>query len=412
MSHTISPREVVTGLRIDHNKHCKYEFGEYVQTHEEHTNGLEPRTIGALALFPTGNRQGGVYFMSLLTGRVLNRTHATKLPMPDDVIDHVHHTARQQQANRGLIFGDRHRNTSVDNYWDDSDDDSDDESYHLVDDQHDDDDDDHFDDGGDDDQAPYNCPPVQQAGDIQHEDDDNQSWVPNDDHNNDDDVSLVVNPDTAGSSSASDEMGNKMVHDNEEDDWNDGETSGEEDQGVSTEGMGNQGVVNPQQDQGVEGRNEVEEQAQLKQCMDEQYGERLGRYGLRPCKEPKYAGVPRSHLHAMVTESATIQPSGGGETWATAQVMMDKGLKMFGSDGIASVKTEMKQLHDHKVMRPCFKKELTSQQCAEALSYLMFLKRKRCAKSRLGGVQMAKNNVEKSLPRIQPPQPSQQRQSS
>ena len=384
VSHTISPREVVTGLRIDHNKHCKYEFGEYVQTQEEHTNGMEPRTIRALALFPTGNRQGGVYFLSLLTGRVLNRTRATKLPMPDDVIDRVHHMARQQQANRGLIFGDRHQNTSVDNCWDDSDDDSDDKSYHLEDDQHD-DDDDHFDDSGDDDQAPYNHPPVQQAGDIQDEDDDDQSWVPNDDHNNDDDVPLVANLDTTESSSADDEMGDEMEHDNEEDDWNDGENSGEEDQGVPAEGMGNQGVVNPQQDQGVEGRNEVEEQAQLEQRMDEQYGERSGRYGLRPCREPKYAGVPRSHLHAMVTESTTTQPSGGGETWATAQVMMDKGLKMFGSDGIASVKTKMKQLHDRKVMWPCFKKELTSQQRAEAPSYLMLLKRKRCGKIKARG---------------------------
>ena len=153
---------------------------------------MEPRTIGALALFPTGNHQGGVYFLSLLTGRVLNRTCATKLLMPNDVIDCVHHMARQQRANHGLIFRDRHRNTSVDNYWDDGDDDSDDESYHLEDDQHDDDDDDdHFDDCGDDDQAPYNHPPVQQAGDIQHEDDDDQSWVPSDNHNNDDDVPLT-----------------------------------------------------------------------------------------------------------------------------------------------------------------------------------------------------------------------------
>ena len=193
---------------------------------------MEPRTIGALALFPTGNHQGGVYFLSLLTGRVLNRTCATKLPMPNDVIDCVHHMARQQRANHGLIFGDRHQNTSVDNYWDDSDDDSDDESYHPEDDQHDDDDDDHFDDSGDDDQAPYNHPPVQQAGDIQHEDDDDQSWVPSDDHNNDDDVPLVADLDTKGSSSAGDKMGDEMEHDNEEDDWNDGENSGEEDQGV------------------------------------------------------------------------------------------------------------------------------------------------------------------------------------
>ena len=58
---------------------------------------------------------------------------------------------------------------------------------------------------------------------------------------------------------------------------------------------------------------------------------------------------------------------------------------MFGSDGLASVKSEMKQLHDRKVMRPRFKKELTYQQRAEALSYLMFLKRKRCGKIKARG---------------------------
>ena len=102
----------------------------------------------------------------------------------------------------------------------------------------------------------------------------------------------------------------------------------------------------------------------LEQQMDEQYGARSGRYGLRPRRMPKYAGVPRAHLHVTVNKRSTIQPSGGGETWATAQVMMDKGLKMFGSDGLASVKSEMKQLHDRKVMRPRFKKELTPQQRA------------------------------------------------
>ena len=65
--------------------------------------------------------------------------------------------------------------------------------------------------------------------------------------------------------------------------------------------------------------------------------------------------------------------------------MMDKGLKMFGSDGLASVKTKMKQLHDSKVMLPCFKKELTPQRRAETLSYLMFLKRKRCGKIKAQG---------------------------
>ena len=55
-----SPRTVVTGRTTDFNLHCRYEFGEYVQTHEEHDNSMRTRTVGALALCPTGNEQGGI----------------------------------------------------------------------------------------------------------------------------------------------------------------------------------------------------------------------------------------------------------------------------------------------------------------------------------------------------------------
>ena len=55
----MSPRAIITGQTIDFNKHCKYEFGEYVHTHEQHTNNMTPRTVGALALRPTGNQQEG-----------------------------------------------------------------------------------------------------------------------------------------------------------------------------------------------------------------------------------------------------------------------------------------------------------------------------------------------------------------
>jgi hypothetical protein len=54
---------------------------------------MTPRTIGALALRPTGNPQGTWYFMSLSMGRVLKRNHATKLRMPHKVIDSVHRMA-------------------------------------------------------------------------------------------------------------------------------------------------------------------------------------------------------------------------------------------------------------------------------------------------------------------------------
>ena len=57
---------------------------------------MNPQMVGELALRPTGNVQGSFYFMSILTGRVLNRLHATPLPMPDEVVDRIHRLARQQ----------------------------------------------------------------------------------------------------------------------------------------------------------------------------------------------------------------------------------------------------------------------------------------------------------------------------
>ena len=85
--------------------------------------------MGALALRPTGNAQGGFYFLSLSTGRVLNRLRATALPMPDNVVDQVHRMARQQRANPGLLFGDRSMGTVNHEDMDESSDDDDDDEY-------------------------------------------------------------------------------------------------------------------------------------------------------------------------------------------------------------------------------------------------------------------------------------------
>ena len=93
VSQDLSPRTILTGQQVDYKRHCRYQFGEYVQTHEEHNNSMNPRTVGAIALRPVGNGQGSFYFLSIATGRVLNRLHATALPMPDDVIDKLHRMA-------------------------------------------------------------------------------------------------------------------------------------------------------------------------------------------------------------------------------------------------------------------------------------------------------------------------------
>ena len=62
----------MTGRNIDYNKHIKLEFGEYVQTHEEHDNTMKTLTTGAIACRPSGNAQGGQLFYSLTTGRMLD----------------------------------------------------------------------------------------------------------------------------------------------------------------------------------------------------------------------------------------------------------------------------------------------------------------------------------------------------
>ena len=145
ISKTLSPRTLLTGQTWSYTTHCKLEFGDYVQTHEEHDNSMATQTIGAIALRPTRNTQGGYFFFSLTTRRVLNRGLWTSLPMPNEVIDRIHRMARQEHGNNGLLFEDRNHNPLADPY----DDGEDDSMYHPEEDEDNDDDDN--DDGDDND---------------------------------------------------------------------------------------------------------------------------------------------------------------------------------------------------------------------------------------------------------------------
>jgi len=64
----MNPRELITGMEIDFDKHCQLEYGTCAQVHDKHDNSMTPRTTGALAMRPTGNAQGGYWFHSLSTG--------------------------------------------------------------------------------------------------------------------------------------------------------------------------------------------------------------------------------------------------------------------------------------------------------------------------------------------------------
>jgi hypothetical protein len=73
VSTTLSSQTIITGYHIDYNKHCKLEFGSYVQTHEDHDNSMATHTVGALAQWLTRNIQDGHYFYSLAIGQVLHQ---------------------------------------------------------------------------------------------------------------------------------------------------------------------------------------------------------------------------------------------------------------------------------------------------------------------------------------------------
>ena len=82
-----SPRELLTGRKLNYLIDVRVGFGEYCQILKlKLDNTLAPRTEGGIALYPTGNLTGSVYFFMLDTHKIVSRDHFEVLPMPDDVI--------------------------------------------------------------------------------------------------------------------------------------------------------------------------------------------------------------------------------------------------------------------------------------------------------------------------------------
>jgi hypothetical protein len=63
---------------------------------------------------------------------------------------------------------------------------------------------------------------------------------------------------------------------------------------------------------------------------------------------------------------------------ALTQYNVKWGLEIYGQAASAAVMKEMKQLHDRKTIRPQASKDLTMKEKRKALTYLMFIKEKRC----------------------------------
>ena len=372
-SRDLSPRTILTGQKVDYKRHCRFQFGKYAQTHEEHDNSMNPRTVGALALRPVRNGQGSFYFLSVTTGRVLNRLQATALPMPDEVIDKIHRMARQQKNNPGLIFADR--NLQQDE-WDDDDDDEDDETYHNDD---DDDDDDPYDD--DDPDIDDNVPNYHNDNEIEEDDD-------NSDHN-DEGEGDVDNEDVGNDEAEADgnptgdvpddnvmEGGEPLIDDapplDDIQQIPDDAPGGIPGVGVDEEedGVGmNHNIPGDTDDETPPGIPGVDisgvdktgdEHATLPPDANTNM---VGGYGLRNKRGRNY-----NHRYAgedfVVGEDVgiTLTTKESDQVMETPQMSLKAGLRTFGDDGLKAVEKQMRQLHDRSVMKPVHKGCLTVEQ--------------------------------------------------
>ena len=87
-----SPHALVTGQPPRSYKDViAMTYGEYVEVYAMSPikNNIDERTISAIALYPSGNNQGGWIFMSLNTGRLLHRNQWKKLSISQGIIDRV-----------------------------------------------------------------------------------------------------------------------------------------------------------------------------------------------------------------------------------------------------------------------------------------------------------------------------------
>jgi Reverse transcriptase (RNA-dependent DNA polymerase)/Zinc knuckle len=384
VSPTLSPRALMAGFTLDYNRHCRLEFGEYVQTHEEHDNSMQSRTTGAIALRPTGNRQGGYYFMSLTTGRRLTRNRWTCLPMPQDVIDRVNTLGRRSFAADDLTFAWRDGTPILDDN-DDSGDDAD-SDYDPAEDQLDDDasaagvddesDDDLFYDSLDD--MPADADPADDdnndsfddmPADADPADDDNMAdadpandgdMADADPANYDHDVPAAADDDIPADVDPADDDTPADVNPADDD-----ETPGVHGQipGVGGQIPGVDGHIPGVANDTEIDDDETAEDGGLDAHMDAVYGPRTHDHGLRPRKPRDY-----SHLHAELEHTAFTQYN------------VKKGLKIFGEAGAEAVIKEMQQLHDREVIQPRSASMLTREEKRDSLQYLMFLKKKRCGR--------------------------------
>lgn len=95
-----SPREIVTGRKLDYKLDAKIEFGAYAQVNEDNsiTNTMDSRTVGGICLGASNDLSASYKFLSLSTWKVITRGSWTVLPLPAEVIDVINQKAMEEDT--------------------------------------------------------------------------------------------------------------------------------------------------------------------------------------------------------------------------------------------------------------------------------------------------------------------------
>ena len=323
-----SPREIVTGQRLDYNKKCKIPTLSYVLAHDEPTpsNTQAPRGLDCLYLRPAPHStQGGHECWHLATQKVIIRRKVTRIPVTASVIAAVEAAAKADKMDKlhlkskhGVTLYESSATAGVD-YTEDA---------------------------------------------IQNDDDpyQDEDYIPEEDYQSDDET-LEADTDV----------------DSDEDDDDDYEyhtqVRGQNRDPAAEEPLAHQ---EPEEPPPLQTRYPTRERRQTERMREYQQGfQNVQTDSIKEVVEylPDEA-LAYAYAMLQIRDRATKQEVVHGVQHVITY-SLKKGLQKFGEAGKAAALKEMKQLHDRVCFTPIDVKTLTESERRKAVESLIFLTEKK-----------------------------------
>ena len=415
VSTSVPPREIITGIKLDAAKHTKFQFGDYVLSHNETDNTMRPRAHDGIYLRPTGNENGGFYVFDLQTERRVHRMNATAAHMTQTIINKVEQIAKDQGCPTGIIFGNSEGGTTINDMETNdipSDDDASDGTY-----QEEEEDEESvgttftattMEDYLSDDSYKGNPSDVQtgyradedESGEEEEKntqegpsssDDEDPSDKSDDEEDNDENETQQVGG--AEQPTTPDERtGIEANHTDNGESPRVGPTTLNTDVTDDGESAGVEPTTADANDDhaGTDASNHETRRMTLRPRVTRTHNKFGSSEGFTPATHHRSmftAGFGPA-IHELETESkefmfvaaAISEFNDAKASQITPQYGIQKGLRVFGDAGVEAVLKELRQLHEREVIIPVHPKRLTRDELKRSLPYLMFLKRKRCGK--------------------------------